>query len=68
MVFHTDTKRAKVGDQPVGLVTTQAFFNPREKLNADGSLKAIKESEELLVMQVCFESCSRSLIILYSII
>lgn len=52
VIFHKDIKRAKVGDQPVGLVTTQAFFNPREKLNADGSLKAIKESEELLMMQV----------------
>lgn len=52
VIFHKDIKQAKVGDQPVGLVTTQAYFNPREKLNPDGSLKAIKEGEEFVVMQV----------------
>jgi hypothetical protein len=54
IVFHKDIKPAKLGDQPVGLVTTQAYFNPREKLNPDGSLKAIKEGEEFVVMQVDF--------------
>ena len=53
VIFHKDIKKAKVGDQPVGLVTTQAYFNPREKQNPDGSLKAIKQGEELVVMQVC---------------
>eukprot|EP00026_Physarum_polycephalum_P000988 Phypoly_transcript_00989.p1 GENE.Phypoly_transcript_00989~~Phypoly_transcript_00989.p1 ORF type:complete len:1232 (+),score=279.53 Phypoly_transcript_00989:210-3698(+) len=52
VIFYKDIKRAKVGDQPVGLVTTQAYFNPREKLNPDGSLKAIKVGEELVAMQV----------------
>jgi hypothetical protein len=52
IVFHKDIKPAKLGDQPVGLVTTQAYFNPREKNNPDGSLKSIKEGEEFVVMQV----------------